>query len=84
MSDAAVDAAALAELTLVQASLAEVTRVVESLERAMPPVVCSWQGTAWQAYASNLEYLRTRFADLSINTDNARAAIVSAIAVATG
>ena len=71
------------DLLTVQGILAGLTAVLEDVERSMPPVVCTWRGTARDAYGKNLMQLSTQFALLVPSVANARAAVASAISIAS-
>lgn len=75
------DPIALAELLSVQGILAGVTVALDEVERAMPPMACTWQGSARQAYALNLTQLNTQVGTLVSRIADARAAVSSAISV---
>lgn len=74
---------AIDDLLAVQGILAGLTAVLEDVERSLPPVVCTWRGSAREAYGLNLMQLNTQFALLVPSIANARAAIASAISVAS-
>jgi hypothetical protein len=74
---------AIDDLLSVQGILAGITVVLDEVARSMPPVVCTWRGTAREAYGQNLMYLSGQFALLSPSIANARAAIASAISIAS-
>ncbi len=67
------------DLLAVQGILAGVTAVLDQVERSMPPIVCTWSGTARSAYGANLMQLSAQFATLVASIANARAAVTSAI-----
>lgn len=75
--------AAIDDLLAVQGILAGVAVALDQVALSMPPVVCTWRGTARDAYGKNLEQLNTQFALLVPSVANARAAIASAISVAS-
>jgi hypothetical protein len=75
--------AAIDDLLAVQGILAGVSAMLDEVERSMPPIVCTWHGTAREAYGRNLSYLSSQFALLVPSIANARAAIASAISVAS-
>ena len=77
------DAIALDELLAVQGILVGVTAALDEVERSLPPVVCTWRGTARDAYGANLIFLNTQFAVLVASIRDARAAIASAISAAS-
>ena len=74
---------AIDDLLAVQGILAGVTAMLDEVERSMPPIVCTWRGTAREAYGKNLIYLSDQFALLGPSIADARAAIASAISVAS-
>ena len=74
---------AIDDLLAVQGILAGVTAMLDDIERSMPPIVCTWRGTARQEYGKNLIYLSDQFALLGPSIADARAAIASAISVAS-
>ena len=76
------DPIALAELLSVQGILAGVTVALDEVERAMPLAQCVWTGTAFEAYAANINQLFVQVAALTSNLADARAAIASAISAA--
>jgi len=71
------------DLLAVQGILAGLTAVLDDIERSMPPIVCTWQGTARAVYGKNLIYMSDHFALLGPSIADARAAIASAISVAS-
>jgi uncharacterized protein YukE len=78
----ATDPVVLAELQAVQGILAGVTVALDEAERNMPPMACTWQGSARQSYARNLEQLLTQVTTLVTSIADARAAVASAISAA--
>lgn len=79
---ATTESTSLTELLAVQGILAGATGAIDEAERALPPVVCTWQGTAREAYALNLDYLRSQLAIVVASVADARADITDAIALA--
>jgi hypothetical protein len=77
------EAVALDELFTVQAILAGVTAALDEVERYLPAMVCTWRGTARDAYGANLTYLNSQFAVMVSSIRDAQAAIASAISVAS-
>lgn len=77
------DAIALDELLAVQAVLAGLTVVLDEVERSMPPIVCTWRGTAREAYGANLMQLSAQFCSIVESIRDARAAISSALSAAS-
>ena len=73
------DAITLNELLAVQGILAGTTVVLDEVELSMPPDVCTWRGTARDAYGANLMFLSSQHAILVSAIRDARAAIASAI-----
>ena len=74
---------AIDDLLAVQGILAGVTAMLDEVERSMPPIVCTWRGTAREAYGKNLIYMSDHFALLGPSIADARAAIASAISAAS-
>lgn len=77
------EAIAVEELLAVQGILAGLTVVLDDVERSMPPIVCTWRGTAREAYGANLIQLSSQFSGLVADIRDARAAIASAISAAS-
>jgi hypothetical protein len=71
--------ATLAELQAVQGMLAGAATAVDFVVQAMPPIACTWKGTAREAYARNLEQLFAQVGNLTSSIADARAAVTSAI-----
>lgn len=76
------DPTALAELQAVQGILAGVTVALDEVERSLPPIACTWQGSARQSYARNLTRLVATVGTLTTSIADARAAVASAISAA--
>ena len=73
------ESTALDELLAVQGILGGTSAAIDDALRALPPIVCTWQGTARDAYALNLDYIRGRLATMVASLDDARAAVSSAM-----
>ena len=76
------DPIVLAELQAVQGILAGVTVALDEVERSLPPMACTWQGSARQNYARNLTQLSAQVGTLTSSIADARAAVASAMSAA--
>jgi len=76
------DPVVLAELQSVQGILTGVTAALDEVERNLPPMACTWQGSARQQYVRNLDYLFAQVGVMVTRIADARAAIASAISTA--
>ena len=78
----ATDSSVISELLIVQAILAGTDAALGEAQRSLPPLSCTWEGTARQVYALNLTYLVELVGRMAANIADARSAVSSAISAA--